>query len=68
MSATGSSTRNRSDGGRYDFDMDRVCTCGHELGQHYACGPRGCGATEETEDCTCEGFKPVNRSKARCAK
>lgn len=47
--------------GRYSHTLEKVCTCGHALGQHIAEGPlsqRECVHA----GCTCEGFK-VKKSK-----
>ncbi len=66
----------RDDGGRWDFDggMERLCRCGHELGDHSAGGKRDCifyslsaqeregrpGASRK--DCGCIHFRPVKIS------
>jgi hypothetical protein len=64
----------RSEDGRYDYgDMDRVCVCGHTLGDHAGGpNPKRCLAhangsvprTDADPDCQCEKFRP-KRTKAK---
>lgn len=47
--------------GRYDYDnMDRLCKCGHTLGEHFAT-TRACavGTDDDREPCTCVKFMPA---------
>lgn len=47
--------------GRYTFsDMDRMCRCGHTLGQHLAARVRDAGKMrQDCLECDCEVFKPA---------
>lgn len=56
----------RRDDGRIDFsDMDRMCTCGHPLGEHSAHGARRCFVGQNTRTdgpvCPCEKFRPTRK-------
>lgn len=61
---------NRETDGKYSYGMDRLCTCGHTLGQHLGSGPvskRACVAHEcddgPDEPCACAGFKKAKGKK-----
>jgi hypothetical protein len=61
--------QNRTRSGRYDYDgdMDRLCVCGHTLGQHAAASPHDCFVNEALghegeENCTCPKFRPARKS------
>lgn len=50
----------REDDGRFAYsNLDRVCTCGHRLGEHAAVGAR----PPCFEDCTCKRFEPTQASR-----
>ena len=56
----------RSADGRYAFDgnWDRLCTCGHTLGIHYADPPQACMNAQKSaggtgEPCDCKKFVPA---------
>lgn len=50
----------RTKSGKYDYEnMELVCTCGHQLGNHLAEWPHGCIAWDSVpgvEWCDCEKF------------
>lgn len=54
-------TQGRQSNGQYAYGLQRVCKCGHTLGQHIGQGPvaqRACIAGECSDaPCNCEGFK-----------
>lgn len=65
------STRERGTG-RYSYDgrWDRLCVCGHPLGEHAAervSGQQPCfhGDAEPSEPCDCERFTPRKQGKKR---
>lgn len=48
--------------GRYGFDgqFDRVCTCGHTLGNHTAVAPHSCIEGDFSDvSCDCAKFRPA---------
>jgi hypothetical protein len=50
--------------GRYTYDLDRMCVCGHTFGQHAGAGPvkiRECFV----DDCECEGFRASRKKRSR---
>lgn len=54
--------------GQTDYsDMDRVCACGHPLGEHSAHGARECFVGQNTQlegpVCECEKFKPTRKKR-----
>jgi hypothetical protein len=63
--------QSRSADGRYDYDgrLERLCVCGHTLGDHAAVSPHECfrhtmsDATAEDKQCKCERFRETRRKK-----
>lgn len=59
----------RADDGRYTFDgnLDRLCVCGHTLGEHSGGAPHDCLVYSYPEndpkhaDCDCLKFRPSRR-------
>lgn len=48
--------------GKYNYgtNWDRLCACGHRLGNHLANKPRAC---EKQSDCGCQDFKRLTVNK-----
>ena len=63
------STAIRNQTGRYDLGFDRMCKCGHMLGEHgnpdVPAKQRCCVADE---GCSCHGFRKVNVLASRKAR
>lgn len=55
----------RRDDGKYDYSkLDRLCVCGHVLGDHSAHTPRPCFVGQNTPaetPCECLKFRPSRR-------
>jgi len=50
----------REPDGRFAAGFDRVCVCGHTLGEHAAANPRPCfhgDFSTDGSDCDCETFR-----------
>ena len=48
----------RTDEGKFNFEHDYLCECGHLLSDHLANPPRACGTNGTgTFDCDCKDFK-----------
>jgi len=45
--------------GRYDYDMDALCVCGHTYGEHLAIRSKfqACTAYSQVGTCPCTCFK-----------
>jgi hypothetical protein len=48
----------------YFGGFDRICKCGHRLGDHIA-GGFECGITKEAEGCACQKFRPQEYKRPR---
>jgi hypothetical protein len=64
---TATQNRDKADG-RYTFEggFERLCRCGHELGEHTAvrhAGEQPCLVSEPdaAEPCHCQSFRPARR-------
>lgn len=51
----------------YEGNWDRLCVCGHRLGDHIA-GGFDCGLFHHTKGCKCQKFRPSKRRVLTCAK
>lgn len=53
----------RSNNGQYTYSsLDRMCVCGHRLGQHLAGSRKGqAGECDCGEGCACEKFKATRQ-------
>lgn len=63
MTRTGNEPRERGTG-RYAYTLDRMCACGHTLGDHTAVRSRDGGKSvqpcmELTQTCECTVFRPA---------
>ncbi len=47
----------------YDGKWDRLCVCGHRLGDHVA-GGFECGLFDHTKGCECARFRPTGKRGA----